>query len=960
MTLHKHEWSANEQETPARIQHAFKRCQEEGLVIRCMLIPARHISEEALSLVHSRAYIQSVKRTQNFSLPDLYKFSGQFDGVFVNSHTWSSASLAAGSLQHLAKLVVQGKLSNGFAFLRPPGHHAMYSEACGYCLFNNVAVVASSFLYPPPTVLQACVETKKSVTSKRYGKRRTDLDQHELTHTRSQGSESRQICRKSSLVQLQRILIVDWDVHHGQGTQYAFYNDNRVLFISIHRYENSTFWPNLREANFDFIGEGSGRGYNINIPLEETGLTDSDYLTIFHQLVMPIATEFDPQLVIISCGFDAAIGCPEGRMWLTPAVFGHLVHHLKMLANGKLVVTLEGGYYIDSMAESTVHVIKALLGDPLTPVRLTRPVCKSTLRTIDCCVTALRAHWKSLWLHGVSKTINRPNLANLPLVSWPLVKRVVWPESNPVLPDQVKQRVRLLMDSYIPLPLPPSSCHSILLLVPSTMCSTNQHASSTRNYDALTHQARPDSQCLCPDRLLHHLSHLFHLHVYRTESASSTHSMKRGGSPASSHCLPSKRTCREKHDAPMNEHKTPDSRCSHALSFRQVFASSTESQWRKCGCSFATIGSPYSKKMVAGAPDMKAALRIALNELLLRRFSRLLLLTDLLDLTELLSAISEIHTTAFSSYQERIFRTRIQITNAHTRDSLSHDEQPEMKSLSELTDGLFYLRTAVKSSGLSIFDRTRKRARERCTRKSTAAAQPGTTSNSNVCRLFVVDLFGTEEPFSISDNLCDTSAHDCVQCDLLLCSVYSGCYAEELAKHPKRLRVTALRRLLQRPEQRIRFAHWLRLPVVDSVDLLDRNATKSEAAGYQAIGANLLALILHLLLPLAYEFGPDLIYIRLGDFCTGCYNVQMDISTGILIHLFSGLGIPVLISLCSFEALSASLINALLGRPLPMNPNPRDSMVPTPAMQSVLREILLANGSQWKNLRFTGFLPLWQ
>ncbi|KAF6770491.1 hypothetical protein AHF37_11115 [Paragonimus kellicotti] len=105
-------------------------------------------------------------------------------------------------------------------------------------------------------------------------------------------------------------------------------------------------------------------------------------------------------------------------MWLSPSVFGHFVHHLKILAGGKLVIALEGGYYVDSLAEGAVHVVKALLGDQPTPLRLSRPPSKSIKRTIESCIMALRGYWKCLWVYDASKTVNRPDLSQLPLASW--------------------------------------------------------------------------------------------------------------------------------------------------------------------------------------------------------------------------------------------------------------------------------------------------------------------------------------------------------------------------------------------------------------------------------------------------------------------------------------------------------------------------------------------------------------
>lgn len=126
------------------------------------------------------------------------------------------------------------------AIIRPPGHHAMKSEICGFCYFNNVALAAQNAL------------------------------------------DNRGI---------KRILIVDWDIHHGQATQQMFYDDPRVVYFSIHRFEHGLFWPWLRESDFDNVGSGRGRGYNVNVPLNKIGMTNADYLAIFQQILMPLAME---------------------------------------------------------------------------------------------------------------------------------------------------------------------------------------------------------------------------------------------------------------------------------------------------------------------------------------------------------------------------------------------------------------------------------------------------------------------------------------------------------------------------------------------------------------------------------------------------------------------------------------------------------------------------------------------
>ncbi|CAH8535972.1 unnamed protein product [Schistosoma rodhaini] len=479
MLKHKHEWFIEEQESPRRIQQAFHRCIEENLVSRCIRVPACPISEDDLTLVHDKSYVEKIKQSCHMSNRELYSLSAEYDGVFFNRYTWLCATLAAGSVKHLTELVVTNQLSNGLALIRPPGHHAMRSEACGYCIFNNIAITAASLL-----------QSKKSITK------------HNFTY-------------------LQRILIIDWDVHHGQGTQYAFYDDNRVLYISIHRYEKAKFWPNLREANYDFIGENLGKGYNVNIPLEETGMTDSDYLAIFYRLIMPIATEFNPQLILISCGFDAAIGCPEGRMWLTPMVFGHFVHKLKSLAGGKVVVILEGGYFVDSLAEGIVHVLKALLDDPLSPIRLIQPPCSSVKDTIESCITVLSPYWKSLL--NSSQPISTESLEHLPTITWPLVKVITWPETNPQLPRILTNYIQYLLNNHFPAPL--SRSNELIQPMTLILMSTSQLSKLFDLQYGSTNvngRRKRKQQKFSPESLIPKLNDQFHIHFYNQSSSETT------------------------------------------------------------------------------------------------------------------------------------------------------------------------------------------------------------------------------------------------------------------------------------------------------------------------------------------------------------------------------------------------------------------------------------------------------
>ena len=253
--------------------------------------------------------------------------------IYININSLQAARLAAGSAVELTKDIICGNVQNGMCLIRPPGHHAMKTEPNGFCLFNNVGIAA------------------KFALSKSFEMCDTNVDE-------SQSSEVVQLG-----IKVRKVLIVDFDVHHGQGTQYAFYDDPNVMYFSIHRYEQGQFWPNLRESDFDSIGAGTGSGYNCNLPLNSSGMSDSDYLAIIHQVLLPIAYEFQPDIVLVEAGYDGAIGDPEGQMKLSPAAYGHIIHALMCLAKGRIGVFLEGGYFLDSLAEGAAMTLRALLGD---------------------------------------------------------------------------------------------------------------------------------------------------------------------------------------------------------------------------------------------------------------------------------------------------------------------------------------------------------------------------------------------------------------------------------------------------------------------------------------------------------------------------------------------------------------------------------------------------------------------
>ncbi|XP_047520597.1 histone deacetylase 6 isoform X1 [Pieris napi] len=345
MVEHKCLWDENYPENPLRLISVINRCHELNLIEQCTEISPRAASKEEILNLHDVSVYSMMEKThRNNDVEYLEDISSCYDAVYIHPSTHELALIAAGSTINLVDHLIKGDIQNGAAFVRPPGHHAMKAEPCGYCIYNNVALAAK----------------------------------HALQHG------------------LSRILIVDWDVHHGQATQQMFYNDPRVVYFSIHRYEHGSFWPNLRQSNFDYIGEGKGEGFNFNVPLNQIGMKDADYLAIWYQLLLPMAFEYQPELILISAGYDAAIGCPEGEMLITPACYATLTH-LLMGVCSRIGVVLEGGYCPTSLAEGAALTLRTLLGHP-PPMgeALTEPT-DSIQESILNCIYAHKNHWKCFY-----------------------------------------------------------------------------------------------------------------------------------------------------------------------------------------------------------------------------------------------------------------------------------------------------------------------------------------------------------------------------------------------------------------------------------------------------------------------------------------------------------------------------------------------------------------------------------
>ncbi|KAJ8047813.1 Histone deacetylase 6 [Holothuria leucospilota] len=330
-------------DSPERLEVIKRKLSEEGLMNRCISVPVRPVTDQEMKAIHSDEYIAILKSLKDLPDDKIKSLAESYDSVFLCQESFHIASHVAGGVIDLVKKVYEGELQNGFAVIRPPGHHAMHNEANGYSLLNNIAIAAK-------------------LAVEEWG--------------------------------VKRVLIVDWDVHHGQGVQRAFYNDPRVLYFSMHRYERGKFWPHLPESDWDHVGDGKGQGYNVNVPWNETGMGDAEYFAVFQDVLLPLALEFQPDLVLVAAGFDSALGDPKGEMSLSPSFYSHMTHMLMGLANGKLTLILEGGYNLVSLANGVAASLEALLGDPCPPFAKLKPPSESAQETIYNIIQQLQPFWK--------------------------------------------------------------------------------------------------------------------------------------------------------------------------------------------------------------------------------------------------------------------------------------------------------------------------------------------------------------------------------------------------------------------------------------------------------------------------------------------------------------------------------------------------------------------------------------
>nr|XP_043638456.1 histone deacetylase 5-like [Erigeron canadensis] len=311
----------NHEECPGRILSIWNKLTSTGLTKRCLVFGAKEVDEKYISAVHTNDHVDLIKTISSNS--ERNDEARGYSSVYFNDGSSESAYLAAGSVVEAAEKVAKGELNSAFAIVRPPGHQAEDCKPMGFCLFNNVAI-ATSFL----------------------------LNQKELG--------------------INKILIVDWDVHHGNGTQKMFYDDPRVLYFSVHRHDSfvfvlngkvrhERFYPGGDNGSHIMTGSGQGLGYNINVPWLNGGCGDADYITVWNHILIPVAREFKPDVIMVSAGFDAAMGDPLGGCCVTPKGYALMLQKLMEFSSGKIVMALEGGYNLESTSNSVHACMEVLL-----------------------------------------------------------------------------------------------------------------------------------------------------------------------------------------------------------------------------------------------------------------------------------------------------------------------------------------------------------------------------------------------------------------------------------------------------------------------------------------------------------------------------------------------------------------------------------------------------------------------
>jgi acetoin utilization deacetylase AcuC-like enzyme len=311
--------TGNHPENPSRLTAILYWIEKERLRERLININPYYATLEHISWVHDKEYIGYVERICN-SFADRNKSDNMINGppsptmnlaadTVISADSFEVSLLSAGGVLSGIDKIFKGEVNNVFCAVRPPGHHAENDRAMGFCIFNNIAIGAK-------------------YAQKKYG--------------------------------VKKVFILDWDVHHGNGTQNAFYDDPAVFYASIHQQH---LYPGTGAS--DETGSGDGRGFTINFPIP-SGQGDREYITIFKEKIYPFIISYKPELLMLSSGFDAHLSDPLGGMNVTSKGFGEFTEIIcsavDEVCQGRLVSVLEGGYNLEALGESVVFHIKSLMG----------------------------------------------------------------------------------------------------------------------------------------------------------------------------------------------------------------------------------------------------------------------------------------------------------------------------------------------------------------------------------------------------------------------------------------------------------------------------------------------------------------------------------------------------------------------------------------------------------------------
>ncbi|MGD8703626.1 MAG: histone deacetylase [Desulfosarcina sp.] len=324
---------------PRRLEPLYRQLQVPDLNHRYRTLSPRAATDEEIQLVHSPTYVNQVKATASQAMSALSA------DTLTCDRSCQTAALAAGGTIEAIRQVIDGNLSHALVLARPPGHHAERTRAMGYCIFNNVAI----------------------------------------------GSMAARV-----VMGLRRVMVVDWDLHHGNGTQHIFERDPSVFFFSSHQFPH---YPGT--GHFTETGLGPGEGTTMNVPLSR-GRGDADFVAIYQRLLFPVALAFKPDLIVVSAGFDIHTADPLGGMQVTPAGFAGLTRLIldiaRLSCDGRVVFCLEGGYDGDALAESVLAMIDELTGRTTTDVAAmaARAATGRLNAIVEPCVHTHRRFWPQL------------------------------------------------------------------------------------------------------------------------------------------------------------------------------------------------------------------------------------------------------------------------------------------------------------------------------------------------------------------------------------------------------------------------------------------------------------------------------------------------------------------------------------------------------------------------------------